>query len=823
MAIVVRLRKTSIIHKFTKKVKNLFLNPQRFKNKMTDSAEKIHFNAARNTSFAVVAVRCNDGSQGKRKLIPGDVYTLLQGYMVDADDSENHSDTDAHNRDHLNSLYDEYLNQDKEGQPHVIISALVGKNGSGKSSLVEFIMRLINNFAAKTFGEAKHGDASDRLHFIEGVNGDLWYVVDNQFYQLHIENAMVGLYKIPTNKCDDFNSRIFEDGNKDVKGYENILPRMGEDDLYGLFSNFFYSIISNYSIYAYNTNDFIGEWDTDEKERLISAEYPDQVFSNEERCWIHGLFHKNDGYQTPMVITPFRHEGEIHINSENALSRERLISLLINREEFRKINGHLMADGISCSLYDKREKDYSIAGVRKYLGFKHITDHAFSNIYNQIIRLWSLNIGTVLNLNKRKRFHKEALEYLVYKTLKISKTYRQHHHDYDLLAQTTDIYNPELVNEIVKSISKDFSHVTRKIYQTIAYIISDIYSGLSDERYLSDVITLEEINQRHSKWEESGEPYISGPMNNQRKQILRQQAIIPPPFLKSRILLHEEDKKKTRIDFESLSSGEKQQIYAVSSILYHLDNLDSVANDKSDRMRIQYRNIFVVLEEIELYFHPELQQGFIKSMLDGIKRLQLKNIKGIHMLLVTHSPYVLSDIPRSNVLALKSNGASSTGKLNTFCGNIHEMLKDSFFLSQGSQGFFAKWEIGFLMACLNIHKAYRETVHAHSSKLTQDLHEKEDRWYDFLMNIAQDETDIYRFTVRYRNERSNPITFDYIRFNRDFPEKLLKERIEIVDEPLVRSILQREFNMAFFKTEEEILRQEIEERERRLKKLTGEA
>ena len=35
-----------------------------------------------------------------------------------------------------------------------------------------------------------------------------------------------------------------------------------------------------------------------------------------ERCWLTGIFHKNDGYLTPVVLNPFRREGRLDIRKE---------------------------------------------------------------------------------------------------------------------------------------------------------------------------------------------------------------------------------------------------------------------------------------------------------------------------------------------------------------------------------------------------------------------------------------------------------------------------------------------------------------------------
>ena len=57
--------------------------------------------------------------------------------------------------------------------------------------------------------------------------------------------------------------------------------------------------------------------------------------------------------------------------------------------------------------------------------------------------------------------------------------------------------------------------------------------------------------------------------------------------------------------------------------------------------------------------------------------------------MVTHSPFVLSDIPRSNVLVL-SKHREIAGE--TFCANIHDMLGQSFFMEY-SMGQIAQEEI----------------------------------------------------------------------------------------------------------------------------------
>ena len=145
-----------------------------------------------------------------------------------------------------------------------------------------------------------------------------------------------------------------------------------------------------------------------------------------------------------------------------------------------------------------------------------------------------------------------------------------------------------------------------------------------------------------------------------------------------------------------LSSGERQRLYCLSSVLYNLRNLDSIASGN-----IQYRYVNLIFEEIELYFHPAYQQGFIKFLLEQIAALGLRHIKGINVCFVTHSPFILSDIPRSNVIFLEDGEPVEHMQENTFGANIHALLQHGFLLEGVTMGTFAKDKINQLFKRLN--------------------------------------------------------------------------------------------------------------------------
>lgn len=757
---------------------------------------------SRDTSFALIAVRCNsDSSTGKRKMEIGTIYKFLQGYDI-SDDKVVIQDW----RIEQNRLFDDHFNDNLRDKPHIQISAIVGQNGSGKSSIVEFLMRLINNMAATTFGEYKTGPAAERLHFIDGVDGDMWYMLNNKVYQLNIKNCQVILYEFSPHGTKHI---VFNNMNKNDTAQNIIMPQIDNSELKKIYTQFFYTLVSNHSIYAYNTLDFTEECDTNEKEQRISASEKDQTFYVEERCWLHGLFHKNDGYQIPLVITPFRRKGNIDISNENNLAKERLISLLALQEHLRIINDHLQAESLTYIL--QPYLDYGYTYMKKKLQMPNLSEKGYANLQNDITSLWGKLIECDLTTFRDKPYYSFAIDYLVYKTLKISKQYKEHETFYKLNQLMDDVYNVDLLRELIEAEAKDLSHITRKVLQTLAYLLYDVYpleekiQNSNGKRILLKSENTIDFHQLGIDWH-NVVIKKNGVETKLLKNAVQRSALMPPPFLETRINLHERNNPKIKIAFETLSSGERQHIYAISSLLYHLDNLNSVMNDKNNQERIAYSNVNIILEEIELYFHPELQQQFVEFLLNGIDQMNLENINGINIMLVTHSPYVLSDIPKNNVLALRKEKNEKKVDLKTFGANIHDMLKDSFFLSNGSVGYFAQWEIGHIMACLRVHE--------------WALQEKVDTTHcPFIEQKGS-----YEFLERYTflNTESKERLFSYEHFCQDLSDKQLLLRINLIDEPVLRKVLFEEFLDIFPIHTNEIKAQRIAELKKELAKLENE-
>lgn len=122
------------------------------------------------------------------------------------------------------------------------------------------------------------------------------------------------------------------------------------------------------------------------------------------------------------------------------------------------------------------------------------------------------------------------------------------------------------------------------------------------------------------------------------------------------------------------------------------------------------------------------------------------NIRSINIIIVTHSPFILSDLPETNILFLDKSEEYTNEKTSTTLGaNIYDLLKN---------GFFLEYAIGDLI----------------QMKLREIL----DLYYEDDMNKQQrifvEKKDHIKFTIDHLGE-------EYIRSNFNQIYKQLEQRI----------------------------------------------
>lgn len=697
------------------------------------------------------------------------------------------------------------------------INAIVGKNGDGKSSIVELMIRLINNQIAyrQQSGEFK---GNQDLIPIYGVFAELYFLKDYSIYKLYEnKNGDNGIVRIAN--VEPFFSKS-----------ETLFIETKETPAPELLKSI-YTLVSNYSHYAYNVYDFDKEWNRHD---------PDMTEEEEnEACWLYHVFHKSDGYLTPLALHPYRKSGTINIQQEKDLTEQRLLSLFINAdpnhysfrnifdkraialkftdpgfsklqnitliqylentwmndnsldwvidelvrlrsahinaESYKNILGQLSAVHLSIvqNILDKL-MGYDDVAYEKFLStvnnhIKQYAPHCFphqthgqykgqrSNIANYIYALarlkMTLNHTNVkhevsepyLHLNDQKKrygkyiayntiqlarirliyqiatfFHidpyvifcnyddmteyQKCQHYVIYKAISILHKYPDYlniikHNPDEEPFEVTDYELPKIFKQFKADIDNE-SHVTRKLEQALTYINNnesskdiDYYKGQGTKLGINS-------NEQHSftiRLED---------LKGEKNYIKLNQ--LPPAIYEQDIILQTTD--GTYVGMDTLSSGEKQVLNNIGAIIYHLQNIDSGTN-------LDYDSVNLLLEEIELYFHPEYQRQFILLLIRQIMSAKLNKIHNLNITFVTHSPFVLSDIPKCNVLFLRDGKPDYGMQENTFGANIHSLLKNGFFLPNLPMGEFAHEKINELFRRLNEYEYTKKDI----EKLKQEI------------------------------------------------------------------------------------------------------
>jgi predicted ATP-binding protein involved in virulence len=169
---------------------------------------------------------------------------------------------------------------------------------------------------------------------------------------------------------------------------------------------------------------------------------------------------------------------------------------------------------------------------------------------------------------------------------------------------------------------------------------------------------------------------------------------------------------------------------------------DSFMNLKIDS--VEAKNIILLIDEGEITLHPNWQKEYIKFLIHFLKDNFHQNL---HLILTSHSPFILSDIPKEHIIFLEKGKQVYPFKESeqTFGTNIHTLLSHGFFMNKGLVGEFAKEKIQYVINILNeeipnIEKS-DEMQHIISCIGEQFLKKKLQQKYDdvFLDEIARNE------------------------------------------------------------------------------------
>ncbi|MEZ9777776.1 AAA family ATPase [Vibrio sp. 10N.261.54.A5] len=554
-------------------------------------------------------------------------FTLSNKYSIE---KENNSFTVTKN----NSAASNFFTNNNDIQ----ISAVVGKNGDGKSNLLRKALEILHN----------HEKSRNEILIYE-IEGELLFIGD-QYSKVTFDNKLV--------------------------------KRRKED---------FFTIYFNYML--------------------------DSLWGSNEDDWINDIYHRSDKYTTPILIEPQKKDDNVDMKNIDYLNKQRIIA----HSEYNK-NSRL------CDIFNPTKATLTI-NIEK---IKKILNKA--------------NKGPCLTLvlSKNKDVYNETLQLTRYSYTKDG-----------LKNQTSKEASRNIAKPIVYSFEKskskstltnkiNFESTTRKLENSIKrrspieFLTSkkrrlaianaklwNIPPSYLNLLYLADKIDkYNNKNDKHIEYSYNEDGFITiNPIQDIshntlkiRNSINYQEVLkntknqINLATLKRKLKLTislEDDLFKCipswfnielidskGVKFSSLSSGQKSLYTLLSTIKYHVNNIQSYNTATS----IKYSDIVLLMDEVDVGLHPEWQRDFVNDLLlflEDINRTSKPIRFKFHVILTSHSPFVISDIPNERVTYLEKGVQSNLVQHSqTFGENIHTLLTDTFFMKDGLlMGSFAQRKI----------------------------------------------------------------------------------------------------------------------------------
>lgn len=517
-------------------------------------------------------------------------------------------------------------------------SALVGSNGAGKTTLLKYIYT--NDIMPK------HNE--DRLEYQKTAEKE--YEIDKTLQIFEESNKLVVIHNLEQKVIVPHGIEVIQINN-------DRFIEMHEEKSYLSSITKIYLTNGNYM----DENGYAAE--SGEPDRIVLSLGSIRTFSNDFYnkcvCFPHGLIKNNlyNGLQNMIVST------------KTDMEFQSICDILYFDKLFKSQNISRFAGKVSTELHVSCKLLPSILNkmkVKKPSNYDSNLD--YPSIIENKIKLWA----SFIRKTKSNVF------------------------DLNICMKLNLIFELDFIYDVIDKYDLSVLLTAESAYSQIRIILKEFCEIEHIEYYDNALAEIDDLERLTLTCDLFTNLYPENDMACEKKIILSYDKD-PISYLNFISFINDTARKKNSfifkyLNFENLkmSSGERAYLNFFSWI-----NLLSFFHEISDNVLTSTRkNILLLIDEIELYCHPEWQRQFINFLLEELTEQFVEN--KIQIIFATHSPIVLSDIPLSNTVYITKNedGQSYIEKRakhkETFAANIYKLFDDSFFLAKkGAVGEFA--------------------------------------------------------------------------------------------------------------------------------------
>lgn len=419
---------------------------------------------------------------------------------------------------------------------------------------------------------------------------------------------------------------------------------------------------------------------------------------------MHAQLKDNSGLNIKFLEYKGNHSGFTNIYFSNVFDNrknyfaEEIIDLSTNKFGWNKY-------GENIHSFQQRE-------IRNQIRF--INSKYFNKIKNEDFRVpQEIILSSPLWVNLKNKTQKVERKYGVIGLDELYRKYqprfrdaksdRSFHYFTSFLIFINVFFNPigEEVDEEQYQLGRSQYHLDHEQIKNLNFIVKEILDGEFDIRELHYFIitTFGDFLQNNIK----SSKYLVEFLKNELNESFSEGFIIS----KKSKGTHSKGRLEFIVNFNNKSSINFLKAYfeAIGDVtLYNFEWSGISSGEKaflslfsrfhSIIRRVRQKNVLICIDEGDLYFHPKWQKEFLSYLINVLP--EIFGDRKLQIILSTHSPFLVSDLPKPSLIFLDVTefGICSVKNTNeidveTFGGNKHTLYTKTFFLEDGTISEFA--------------------------------------------------------------------------------------------------------------------------------------